>query len=509
MKLHPLTVPAGDVSFGLLAAAGLMSLRVTAGPLNPPSGSVSSTYKTLTEVEPRIAINSTNTPGDADSMYKITAAGSYYIVSDVTAPAGKSAIEVDFNVAPDVTIDLNGFTLRGATGSIHGISSSGFGHIEITNGSITGFGQDGAMLDCRDYRVERVSITNCLHGLVAGGQGSVSDCFFREVGGDALFSASVTHVERCIAWDCGSGILVAGDSVVTDCMALGSTYAGIGVGSNSTVRGCTAESNGAEGFGLGSHVSISGCVARSNQVGFLAGEGSVLEGCVSEGNTQHGFWTSDSSILRSCSATGNQLQGFYAGARTLFEHCSALTNASDGFRANVDATFINCVSTDNTADGFECADSSTFSGCTSNSNGGRGIFAYNAAKISGCSVNNNVGVGVFGNNGCHIENNLTRNNQQDGISVNFSCAVIGNNCNGDGAAAGTHGAIKVIGQANRVEGNNISYADRGLYLTSGGNAVIRNSVKGCTVNFDIVGGNDVGPIGSAATATSPWANIQY
>jgi hypothetical protein len=43
----------------------------------------------------------------------------------------------------------------------------------------------------------------------------------------------------------------------------------------------------------------------------------------------------------------------------------------------------------------------------------------------------------------------------------------------------------------------------------GGNVIIRNSVKGCAVDFSIAGGNDLGPIGSAATATSPFANIQY
>ena len=46
MKLHPLTVPAGVVSFGLLAAAGLMSLRVTAGPLNPPRRAAGGAYQT-------------------------------------------------------------------------------------------------------------------------------------------------------------------------------------------------------------------------------------------------------------------------------------------------------------------------------------------------------------------------------------------------------------------------------------------------------------------------------
>lgn len=41
----------------LAASAGLL----IAGPLNPPGGPVASSMKTLSEVEPRIVINATNT----------------------------------------------------------------------------------------------------------------------------------------------------------------------------------------------------------------------------------------------------------------------------------------------------------------------------------------------------------------------------------------------------------------------------------------------------------------
>ena len=60
-----------------LAVGGAIAALALAGPLNPPAGPVTSTYKTLTEVEPRIAINLTNTPGDANSVFKITQRGSY------------------------------------------------------------------------------------------------------------------------------------------------------------------------------------------------------------------------------------------------------------------------------------------------------------------------------------------------------------------------------------------------------------------------------------------------
>jgi hypothetical protein len=46
-----------------------------AGPLNPPPGPITGTGKTLTEVDPRIVINEINTPGDANSVFRITRPG--------------------------------------------------------------------------------------------------------------------------------------------------------------------------------------------------------------------------------------------------------------------------------------------------------------------------------------------------------------------------------------------------------------------------------------------------
>ena len=70
-----------------------VGLVAIAGDLNPPAGSVAPTMKTLDEVEPRIAINAVNTPGDSNSVYRISQPGSYYLTGNVTAPAGDSAIE--------------------------------------------------------------------------------------------------------------------------------------------------------------------------------------------------------------------------------------------------------------------------------------------------------------------------------------------------------------------------------------------------------------------------------
>ena len=102
------------ISSPVLVAATLGGvIWVSAGDLNPPAGPVTPTMKTLTEVEPRIAINAVNTPGDAFSTFKITQPGSYYLTGNVTGAAGTSGIRV---ASGQVTLDLNGFTLEGAGG---------------------------------------------------------------------------------------------------------------------------------------------------------------------------------------------------------------------------------------------------------------------------------------------------------------------------------------------------------------------------------------------------------
>jgi hypothetical protein len=43
---------------------------------------VASTYKTLSEIEPRIALNQANTPGSASKLFRITQPGSYYLTGN-------------------------------------------------------------------------------------------------------------------------------------------------------------------------------------------------------------------------------------------------------------------------------------------------------------------------------------------------------------------------------------------------------------------------------------------
>ena len=110
-----------------------------AGPLNPPAGPVAPTHKTLTEIDPRIVINSTNTPGDNDatpSTFKITTSGSYVLTSNVLLGPAKIGIEIAAN---NVVIDLGGFHLTNfSTLPAISVSGSNLTNITLCNGSVSG-----------------------------------------------------------------------------------------------------------------------------------------------------------------------------------------------------------------------------------------------------------------------------------------------------------------------------------------------------------------------------------
>src|SRR4051812_29531058 len=111
------------------------------GSLTPP-GLPAPLFKTLQQVEPRTEINATNTPGDASSIFRITAPGSYYLSGNITGVSPKGGIVIASN---DVTVDLNGFAVIGVTGSSSGIrtdTSFSTRGVTIRNGSVRSWGNN-------------------------------------------------------------------------------------------------------------------------------------------------------------------------------------------------------------------------------------------------------------------------------------------------------------------------------------------------------------------------------
>jgi parallel beta-helix repeat protein len=297
-------VTSGAAVLALLATL----LTVHAGPLDPPAGPVSGTGKTLSEVEPRVAVGAANTPGDADSLYRITQPGSYYLTGNVQGVAGKVGIAI---AASGVTLDLNGFALIGpGTGGLGDgirVTASGLGNIAVVNGSVRGWPQVGVNLGTQsptNVRVERVSSSaNGVHGIFTGTQSVISMC---------LAQGNQSY-----------GILTGGKSTIADCVAsgngvTGALEGGIGSGSGSTISRCTAADN--PGVGIGSNVgsTITGCTSRSNSgAGISCNIGCTIEACTSSNNALDGIVGSSDNVIRGNTCVDNGRSGTGAGIHLL------------------------------------------------------------------------------------------------------------------------------------------------------------------------------------------------
>ncbi|HZW05985.1 MAG TPA: right-handed parallel beta-helix repeat-containing protein [Phycisphaerales bacterium] len=289
----------------VLALAG----SAVAGPLNPPAGAIGATMKTLAEVEPRIAINATNTPGDADatpSTFKITQPGSYYLTGNITGESGKHGIEI---AAAGVTLDLNGFSVTGVPGSLTGVILS-TGGTELRNGTVRSWGGAGvtAEVGATANRVIDVrALSNAQVGIYAGNYSEVRNCLSTGNGSHGIAVYAFGRVEGCTSRNnAGDGVNApnSGNGVI-NCLANENTGNGIHAGSGNTVTGCTASYNEENGVDADGAIVRDCNAAQNAQYGFSLGTSSTAGGNRAAGNTIGGFYTFASCVLEGNYAVGN------------------------------------------------------------------------------------------------------------------------------------------------------------------------------------------------------------
>lgn len=255
----------------MACAAGLLVLAAgaaltTAGPLTPPAGPISSTYKTLTEVEPRTPIQSLS--GNATAVHVISQSGSYYLTGNLDVPAGRNGIVV---TTAGVTIDLNGYRITGQAGSLDGISASGasVANLTVKNGSVTTMGDDGIDAVVTRVRIENVSSsTNSDAGIIVGSSAILSSVRAQTNGGLGIDVGSNATIESSVANDnSGLGMIADAGCVVRGCAAINNTGTGIRVGRGSVVVDSSSRDNaaaGADGIYAGQGTLVSRCSVRSN-----------------------------------------------------------------------------------------------------------------------------------------------------------------------------------------------------------------------------------------------------
>lgn len=250
----------GIVSGWIGMGVGLVSATVFAqGSLTPP-GPPAPLMKTLHEVEPRIPV--TNLP------FTISRPGSYYVTTSLTGVASQCGITI---AVDSVTLDLNGFELRGVAGSHHGIWVSG----------------------------TRRSIAIC--------NGSVRDWGWRGVDASA---AQNSRLIGLTAYTNGWGL----------------NYSGLAIGSRSIVRDCVVEANAYHGISAGEGCMLGGCVAGYNGVdGVAAGDGCRVNDCAMSHNTADGL-----QVANGCRVTGNTCDYNGSGGDGAGIHATGSDNRIEG-----------------------------------------------------------------------------------------------------------------------------------------------------------------------------------
>jgi parallel beta-helix repeat protein len=328
----------------------IIAAAVLAGPLNPPAGPVASTYKTLSDVEPRIAINSVNTPGDAVCLFKITQPGSYYVTGNITGAAGKRGIEIS---SSGVSLDLMGFDLVGVPGSLQGIAVISaptiLFNVSVRNGSIRSWGSNGVDLidasgsptytaqqsELRDLR----ATGNGGFGLRCGDLGSIKNCYsslnttYGIIGG---FTAEVSH---CTAVrNTSDGITGCAEGMISDCEASDNQGRGIYVpNGRCTITGCTVLRSGTDGIFTAQGGVISNCdVMLNSRDGIVGANAAFIQGnvCISNGLAVIGAGihvTGQQCRVEGNSCVGNEIGIKVDGASNLIIRNSATSSVSSAF----------------------------------------------------------------------------------------------------------------------------------------------------------------------------------
>ncbi|GEM_PF-1345458 len=233
--------------------------------------------------EPRIPIS--------EVPFEITQTGSYYLTGNLASPGDGITV-----FAPNVTIDLMGFTLSGIGGSGTGngiyITTRG---VEILNGVVQGFGNGIATSDTmNDLRCMQVRvISNTSYGIKAGENSLIKGCTAIGNGGYGIWTPS--------------------GATVLNNTSVGNGDTGIQVGDGSTVINNAVRQNGSYGIRT-SH----GCTVANNSVSLNTESGiRVSEGCTvtnntSQGNQQHGIYADLGSVVRNNAVYSNQFCGIEA-----------------------------------------------------------------------------------------------------------------------------------------------------------------------------------------------------
>jgi parallel beta-helix repeat protein len=299
-----------------------------------PTASPAPTMKTLDEVEPRIPI-----PGSAAPItpFVISTSGSYYLTGNRSASG--NGIEVNAN---NVTIDLMGHSLIGpGSGVNHGIYMNGRTNVEICNGTVRDFGNDGIYEQNYAGRGHRLicvrAVSNGDRGINLLSTGNlVKDCTSASNADIGMYVYYGSTIISNTAYDNQSYGITAGGTIVSN-TAYDNQIDGIYARSGSTVTGNTARENGNHGIGADYGCAVSGNTVYKNQgCGIRSSGYSILTGNVARFNNQSntpnyaGIYVPSDCLIKGNTLNANLQNNIYVSSSDNAIEENLVTDCSPG-----------------------------------------------------------------------------------------------------------------------------------------------------------------------------------
>jgi hypothetical protein len=253
------------LTFGVLYPSCLLAQ----GSLTPP-GAPGTTMLALSQVEPRTPVDAIHTPGDSQAEFVISNSGSYYLTTNITGVSGKDGIDIETN---NVTLDLNGFTLQGVSGTEEGIQIfSVCTNVVVHNGMINDWSGDGIFSTANNVIFEQLIVSGNDFGLAAQGASVIRYC---TVSGN-------------------TGVGIADEA--NDCLILGNACSGNNSGNNTQNGGIIVL--GANDRIIDNHVTGSGLAGYGIEIeAVLGGTNNMIVGNTVEGNGTRDYFFSTAQVV--------------------------------------------------------------------------------------------------------------------------------------------------------------------------------------------------------------------
>ena len=241
------------------------------GPLTPP-GAPAPTMKTLDEIHAKVADAGEKRTPISSLPVSISTSGSYYLTKNLSPDGSGNGISI---TCPNVTLDLNGFTLDGLGSAQPGITLSATQNTTVRNGTITGWTGGIVSAAGSGHILEKLNVR------------------FNAGIGISFQVSTLCQVRDCAVHFCGShGIVVADNAVVTGNIVKINTGTGIRVeGVNAEIRDNTVHGNTSIGIHVlasSSRSSVEANSIKNNGTGlFVAGNDNSIRKNLITGNTSN------------------------------------------------------------------------------------------------------------------------------------------------------------------------------------------------------------------------------